>query len=527
MKKEITKLEEAPVVNPEIEECDNSFSLIISTIRKQDGYIVDIPLLEKAYEQAKTLHGMNRRHSGILYLHHPIAVMKELSHLMCKTSVLAAALLHDTMEDCDYKYEALREDFSPEIADIVAAVTAIKAEEKEADEHFHEMSETDRHDFLDKLTDAKLISSRFQREAFLVRFADRAHNLATLDACDDGRRKRKIESTRAFLIPAARRLGMRYFEVVLRDYCMKFEGDDYKSNESAQILAKRNAMTAVSGHTFSEFDSILVEAIDAQEDLSFPAFNPFSKLRGVKREGFGEVLTMHRRLFRACELKDQLAAGCSFDRSLIEFNEIVLTSKHSDKKSMFADYVRFHQTYLDNENVFFEYVGADDCAIVLRLTDKYENNYRLILVPEEQLENYFIGNPNDNRLTMINEEAPADALRPQITIYTYTDQKGYKEFKNCVPQGATALDFAFIVKPMLALTVKSAKIHTWKGSETAPFTENDYAYPLRTILSDGDVVHFDADYSRDHDHDVNHATIDWFADINTEYAKHCLIKYLR
>ena len=55
----------------------------------------------------------------MLYLRHPLAVMEELARLRCKTSVLAAAVLHDTMEDCAVTYEYLREHFSYEVAEIV------------------------------------------------------------------------------------------------------------------------------------------------------------------------------------------------------------------------------------------------------------------------------------------------------------------------------------------------------------------------------------------------------------------------
>ena len=80
----------------------------------------------------------------------------------------------------------------------------------------------------------------------------------------------------------------------------------------------------------------------------------------------------------------------------------------------------------------------------------------------------------------------------------------------------------------------------WKDFEPEegkfnPFTDEDYAYPLRTVLSDGDVVNFDADYHpkpAEGEPDsgkisIPHATIDWFADVNTERGKNCLIRYFK
>ncbi len=524
----------------EVDVCIEEYKVIRKTINKQPGYVVDWQLVDKAWERAILLHCNTkkpRRHSGELYIYHPRSVMEELARLRCKSSVLAAALLHDTMEDCSLTYEELRENFSYEVAQIVDAVTAIKAEEKANDSHYATMSKDEKRAFLDRLTDAKLIASRYQREAFLVRFADRAHNLATIAACSDGKRIEKIISTRAFLIPAAQRLGMHYFEILLSDLCLRFEGEEFQENESVQLLERRNALTRVSGGAYSRFDEMLQAALEEQSVFAFPKFNPFAKLRGFSRDGGEEMLATSRRVLLAYEIKQQLEHTPYFERSRLDLWEIILTCKERDSHDMLEYFLDMYREHLKPEGVFFEYVGQEKDSVTVRLSDCFENNYRIVLVPETKLEAYFIGNPDGDRLTMIDEEAPGDALRPQITVYSYSAKKGYRKYSKCVPYGATALDFAFIVSPALAVTVNSAKIHKWKGTETNPFTDDDYAYPLHTVLSEGDVVNFDADYypSIPGDQDSTsssqsstpHATIDWFADINTERAKVCLIRYLK
>ena len=133
----------------------------------------------------------------------------------------------------------------------------------------------------------------------------------------------------------------------------------------------------------------------------------------------------------------------------------------------------------------------------------------------------------------MNEEAPADALRPQISVFTYTvslknGQDLYRPYLRCVPSGSTALDFAFQINPTLALTVKSVKIHSWNDGRPEPFTDNDHCYPLKTVLNDNDVVHFEADYFPNSPSiNINHASIDWISYINTDYAKQKLIQYLK
>lgn len=524
-------------IREKVEKCHQEYEAARKNINKQPGYVVDWELVDKAWKTAVLRHCSNEnkdhwyRKSGDLYITHPKAVMEELARLRCKSSVLAAALLHDTMEDCAMTYEALREDFSYEVAQIVSAVTAIKAEEKEADPHYATMSDLEKHEFLDRLTDAKLISSPFQREAFLVRFADRTHNLQTIDACETGKRLQKIASTRAFLIPAAQKLGMRYFEVILNEWCMRFDGEDFGRNESTDILEKRNALTKLSSRAYSHFDQALQDAIAEQTVFSFPAFNPYAKLRGFSKEGGGdEMRAIGRRVTLAYEIKQQWDPRTPFERSCLDLWEIILTCKDKDASDMLAKFVAVYHAHLKQEGIFFEYVGQEGDSLIVRLSDSVENNYRIVLIPESKLESYFIGDHEGERLTMIDEEAPSDALRPQITVYSYSPKKGYRKYEKCVPYGATALDFAFIVNRELGVTVKSARIHKWKGTDTLPFLEEDHKYPLGTILSEDDVVYFDADYEREGKvliYSKPNVNFDSMLDVNTQYGKNCLIHHFK
>ena len=307
----------------QIKDCNYLFEKIVKTIQKTPGYVVDLILLRRAYELAREKHGDVRRRSGDLYLQHPLSVMESLSRLMCKTSVLAAALLHDTMEDTDVTYELLRENFSYEVAEIVSAVTAIKREEKESDFHFHSMTPKEQHEFLDRLTDAKLIATPYQREAMLVRFADREHNLSTIDACSDGKRQEKIASTRGFLIPAAKRLGMNYFDIVLNDLCLRFEGDDLKTNRSIGIRENFTKTTKVSGSAYKNFDQAIQDAVDDQDVFSFPRYNPFANLRSIKTESGEEMQTSQRRALTIYEI-DQQTTNSTFERGKLDLWEVLL-----------------------------------------------------------------------------------------------------------------------------------------------------------------------------------------------------------
>lgn len=507
----------SPAYDDELKACEDKFGEILRSINKQDKYMVDVAMLRKAFNKAKELHGDTRRNSGILYLRHPLAVMERLSRLCCGTSILAAALLHDTIEDCGYTKEKLREDFTPEIAEIVSAVTAIKENEANMDG----MNANDRHDLLDRLTDAKLIKSKYQREAFLVRFADREHNLSTLDACKLEKQHMKIEQTEMFLIPAAHQIGARYFEISLCDYCLKFSGDDF---ESETLKNFRNDCASISGTVFSEFDNLLQDGIKAQDFFTFPAYNPFARLRGSRRDGKDELSVEKRRMLRPYEIKCQLNGRRDYTRGDICLSEVILTCAESSKAVILSQFIAFYQEHLRQQQVYFEYDSEDEISVVVRLVDRYDNNYRIVLVPANKLDTYFMGCSDRKTLELAGGDSIADALRPKMTVYACSN---YKKPRKCiVPIGATALDFAFIVSRSLALTVKAARIQKWIGDSTK-FLESDYRYPLKTVLKDGDAVCFDADYHPATNYAVNRVTIDWFGYINTENARDCLISYFK
>ena len=311
---------------------------------------------------------------------------------------------------------------------------------------------------------------------------------------------------------------------------MKYEEEDFNTNESAKLLARRNALTKLSSGAYSRFDTALQDALDEQTIFSFPAFNPYAKLRGFSRDGGDEMRATGRRVMLAYELKQQGVKVSNFERSRSDLWEIILTCKDRDIHDMLENFLGMYRAHLKDEEIFFEYVGQEGDSLIVRLSDNVENNYRVVLVPESKLEAYFIGDHDGDRLTMIDEEAPSDALRPQITVYSYSPKKGYRKHEKCVPYGATALDFAFIVHKELGITVKSARIHKWKGADTPPFLEEDHKYPLGTVLSEDDVVYFDADYEREGKvlvYSKDNVKFDALLDVNTQYGKTCLIHHFK
>ncbi len=85
----------------------------------------DLLVLERAFEKASAAHDGQLRKSGDPYITHPVAVAEILADLGLDANTLAAALLHDTVEDTNYSNQELRKDFGEEIANLVDGVTKL------------------------------------------------------------------------------------------------------------------------------------------------------------------------------------------------------------------------------------------------------------------------------------------------------------------------------------------------------------------------------------------------------------------
>src|SRR5690606_18621295 len=85
----------------------------------------DLTVIERAYTAAEKAHSGQKRRSGEPYITHPLAVAQILADLGIGSKTVAAALLHDTVEDTDYTLEQLRGDFGDEIAMLVDGVTKL------------------------------------------------------------------------------------------------------------------------------------------------------------------------------------------------------------------------------------------------------------------------------------------------------------------------------------------------------------------------------------------------------------------
>ncbi|HEU5348413.1 MAG TPA: HD domain-containing protein, partial [Ktedonobacterales bacterium] len=194
----------------------------------------DLALIREAYQVAAKAHaGINRR-SGEPYIEHTIAVAAILAELAMDVQGIAAALLHDTVEDTTITLDRLDEQFGPVIAALVDGVTKFDAVEAPKDDEMASTSTVP-----DTIIDAQALRARKLRQQaetvrklflamvadpriVLLKLADRLHNMRTMAAQTPAKREQKSRETLEIYAPLAGRIGLSALQSELEDLAFFF-----------------------------------------------------------------------------------------------------------------------------------------------------------------------------------------------------------------------------------------------------------------------------------------------------------------
>jgi guanosine-3',5'-bis(diphosphate) 3'-pyrophosphohydrolase len=196
LRSRLSRLGGSRATHPELEP-------LLRTVRKFHPK-TDPRLIERAYEMAAYLHRDQSRRSGEPYITHPLAVATILAELGMTSPTLAAALLHDTVEDCGYSLDALREDFGDEVAQLVDGVTKLdKVTYGEAS-----AAETVRKMVVAMARDIRVL---------VIKLVDRLHNMRTLGYLPVEKQQKKAKETLEIYAPLAHRMGMNAVKWELED----------------------------------------------------------------------------------------------------------------------------------------------------------------------------------------------------------------------------------------------------------------------------------------------------------------------
>ena len=195
---------------------------------------LDLPLIDRALRFSASAHRGQKRMSGDDFISHSVAVASILADQLLDSTSIAAALLHDVVEDSDVSTADIEAEFGSEIAGIVDGLTKIahltfRSSAEEQVENYRKL-------LLSIARDARVI---------IIKLADRLHNMRTLGHLPDDRRSRIALETREIYAPLAHRFGMAGVKAELEDLAFKFlEPEDYKELVE-QVASRREERTAM------------------------------------------------------------------------------------------------------------------------------------------------------------------------------------------------------------------------------------------------------------------------------------------
>ena len=427
----------------------------------QDAYF---DTLERAFRRAKEKHAGQKRMSGEDYFVHPYNVAEILVDLGLDSATIAAALLHDVVEDTDFTREDMRKEFGTEIANLVDGVTKLDritfaSKEEEQAENLRKM-------FFAMAKDVRVI---------LIKLADRLDNMRTLSYLPLPRQTAMARETLDIYAPLAGRLGISSIKCELEDLCLKYLDPEFYNYLAEQINLKRAERNE------------MVERIlrDLQEML---------KEIGIKGEVFGRpkhFYSIYKKMMRQHksldEIYDLIAVRIVVDSVKDCYN--VLGTIHTKWKPIpgrIKDYIAtpkqnmyqsLHTTVITNYGQTFE--------IQIRTSEmhkiaeygiaahwKYKEGRASVSLLDEKLSwlrelMEYEGEFQDSKHFYNNLKIDLDL--GEVLVFTP------KGDVISLPSGSTPIDFAY-------------HIHSQIGNKCVGAKVNSKMVPLDTVLQIGDVV---------------------------------------
>ncbi len=185
-------------------------------------------MVQRAYERAAVAHTGQRRLSGEDYVQHPLEVASILADLTLDGSSIAAALLHDTVEDTPLTLDEIRKEFGPDVAHLVEGVTKLSRISFRSAQQIQ--AENIRKMLLAMAEDLRVV---------LIKLADRLHNMRTLDPLPEVKRRRIAKETLDIYAPLAHRLGIGQIKWELEDLAFRHLEPEAYAEVVSRVARKR------------------------------------------------------------------------------------------------------------------------------------------------------------------------------------------------------------------------------------------------------------------------------------------------
>jgi guanosine-3',5'-bis(diphosphate) 3'-pyrophosphohydrolase len=435
--------------------------------KEWSGYLKpeDISQLESAYHFSEQAHEGQFRQSGEPYISHPLAVANILAQWHLDSQALTAALLHDVMEDTSVTKTEISRNFGRPVAELVDGVS--KLDKIEFESQAEAQAENFRKMLLAMARDVRVI---------LIKLADRLHNMRTLGAVGDEKRRRIARETLDIYAPIANRLGLNAIYQELQDLALQHLYPDRYRVLSKAVKSARGNRRELVGKVLDAIKRKLkaagleAEALGREKHL----YSIYSKMR-EKHLTFAQVLDVFGfRIIVADVSACYLALGA-------------LHGLYKPIPGKFKDYIAIPKAngYQSLHTTLFGPFGTP-IEVQVRTQEMHK-------IAEAGVASHWLYKDSDTSLSQLQkkthqwlqsllemqsqsgdsveflEHLKVDLFPDEVYVFTP------KGMILSLPRGATAVDFAY-------------SVHTDIGNRCVAVKINQELLPLRTELKNGDRV---------------------------------------
>ncbi|HVB13781.1 MAG TPA: bifunctional (p)ppGpp synthetase/guanosine-3',5'-bis(diphosphate) 3'-pyrophosphohydrolase [Candidatus Dormibacteraeota bacterium] len=219
----------------------------------------EVATLERAYRVAELAHDGQLRLSGEPFITHPLAVAALLADLHLDTDALAAALLHDVVEDTPVDAEQIRAEFGATVEKLVAGVTKLGRIK------LHSQAQVQAENIR-----KMLIAMAEDLRVVLIKLADRMHNMRTIEFLPEERQRRIAQETMDIYAPLAHRLGIWQMKAELEDLSFSVLDHDNYERVRQEVHQRRRQRVVMLEQACQRLESELAEAGIRAEVLGRP-----------------------------------------------------------------------------------------------------------------------------------------------------------------------------------------------------------------------------------------------------------------
>ncbi|HSN49485.1 MAG TPA: RelA/SpoT family protein [Flavobacterium sp.] len=452
----------------------------------------DKKLIRKAFDVAMDAHKDQRRKSGEAYFFHPIAVAKIVaSEIGLGATAIAAALMHDVVEDTPITVEDIEKMFDPKVAHLVEGLTKISKVQKEMNvsmqaENFRKM----------------LLTLNDDVRVILIKIADRLHNMQTMDTMEDFKQVKIASETLYIYAPLAHRLGLYKIKNKLEDLGLKYTEPGIYNDIVSKLKETKEEQDAY----IKDISDVLKTALDAENLDYIIKGRPksiYSIYRKMKAQGVGfdEVYDKFalRIVYKSNPHEEKFLAWKIYS---------IVTDHYRPSPSRLRDWISSPKT-TGYEALHITVMGPKGRWVEVQIRSErmneiaekgYAAHYKYKQGGSEDsgldvwlnLLKEALENPEMNAVDFV-EDFKMNLYSKEIFVFT---PKG--EIKS-LPKGATSLDFAF-------------SIHSEIGIRTRGTRVNGKLVPLNHELKSGDQIEIiTSQYQK--------PTINWLDYVTTSRAK--------